>query len=321
MNFTNGKTTCCQDETVRILQIYPRLSVKPGQNCILRVPKEATADTVIKIALLTLGLDTSKTYVLVEVREYGGEEWVLQASDQPVQRVLLWPRKAQDKHPQSDGYYFVLQERSYDGSIQYDVMTSVRQEKVAQGLVNRGFVTQQPQEYDDLCNLPELTEESILGTLRHRFSKQKIYTFASNILIAVNPFKFLPIYNPRYVKMYENHMLGKLEPHVFAIADAAFHAMLNKRVNQCIVISGESGSGKTQSTNFLIHCLTALSQKGYTSGVERTILGAGPVLEVSSAVGLRFIFIYFIILFSTLKSDSAVVVIGNQERMQNSKFC
>uniref|UniRef100_A0A673JM19 Unconventional myosin-IXb-like n=1 Tax=Sinocyclocheilus rhinocerous TaxID=307959 RepID=A0A673JM19_9TELE len=280
MNVTNGnKTTSCQDETVCTLQIYRRLSVKPGQSCILRVPKEATAATVIKTALATLGLDTSKTYVLVEVQEYGGEEWVLQASDQPVQRVLLWPRKAQDKHPQSDGYFFALQEGSYDGSIQYDVMTSVRQEKVAQGLANRGFVTQQPQEYDDLCNLPELTEESILGTLRHRFHKQKIYTFASNILIAVNPFKFLPIYNPRYVKMYENHTLGKLEPHVFAIADAAFHTMLNKRVNQCIVISGESGSGKTQSTNFLIHCLTALSQKGYTSGVERTILGAGPVLE------------------------------------------
>uniref|UniRef100_A0A8C1N4R1 Myosin IXb n=1 Tax=Cyprinus carpio TaxID=7962 RepID=A0A8C1N4R1_CYPCA len=276
MNVTNGKTTSCQDETVCTLQIYPRLSVKPGQSCILRVPKEATAATVIKTALATLGLDTSKTYVLAEVQEYGGEEWILQASDQPVQRVLLWPRKAQDKHPQSDGYFFALQEGSYDG---VDVMTSVRQEKVAQGLVNRGFVTQQPKEYDDLCNLPELTEESILGTLRHRFHKQKIYTFASNILIAVNPFKFLPIYNPRYVKMYENHTLGKLEPHIFAIADAAFHTMLNKRVNQCIVISGESGSGKTQSTNFLIHSLTALSQKGYTSGVERTILGAGPVLE------------------------------------------
>ncbi|XP_043110120.1 unconventional myosin-IXb isoform X2 [Puntigrus tetrazona] len=279
MNDTNGKTTSCQDESVCTLQIYPRLSVKPGQSCNLSVPKAATAATVIKTALSTLGLDASKTYVLVEVQEYGGEEWVLQANDQPVQRVLLWPRKAQDKHPQSDGYFFALQEGSYDGSIQYDVMTSVRQEKVVQGLVNRGFVPQRPQEYNDLCNLPELTEESILGTLRHRFHKQKIYTFASNILIAVNPFKFLPIYNPRYVKMYENHTLGKLEPHVFAIADAAFHTMLNKRVDQCIVISGESGSGKTQSTNFLIHCLTALSQKGYTSGVERTILGAGPVLE------------------------------------------
>ena len=89
----------------------------------------------------------------------------------------------------------------------------------------------------------------------------------------------MPIYNPKYVKLYENHQLGKLEPHIFAIADVAYHTMLKKHVNQCIVISGESGSGKTQSTNFLIHCLTALSQKGYASGVERTILGAGPVLE------------------------------------------
>lgn len=295
MNVTNCKGTSCQDEMVHTLQIYPRSSIKPGQGCIIRVPKEATVATVIKMALTTLSLDTSKPYILVEVQEYGGEEWVLQASDLPVQRVLLWPRKAQDKHPQSDGYYFALQEGCKDGSIQCDVMTSVRREKVAQGLVTRGFVAQQPQEYDDLCNLPELTEESILGTLRHRFLKQKIYTFASNILIAVNPFKFLPIYNPRYVKMYENHTLGKLEPHIFAIADAAFHTMLNKQVNQCIVISGESGSGKTQSTNFLIHCLTALSQKGYTSGVERIILGAGPVLEVSSAVGLRFNTVCFLL--------------------------
>ena len=79
----------------------------------------------------------------------------------------------------------------------------------------------------------------------------------------------------------QQQQLGKLEPHVFALADVAYYAMLRKHINQCIVISGESGSGKTQSTNFLIHCLTALSQKGYASGVERTILGAGPVLEVS----------------------------------------
>ncbi|XP_051989396.1 unconventional myosin-IXb-like isoform X2 [Xyrauchen texanus] len=279
MNVMYGKGTTCQDEMVCTLQIYPRFSIKPGQCCILRVPKEATAANVIKTALTTLGLDTSKPYVLVEVQEYGGEEWILQDGDLPIQRVLLWPRKAQDQHPQSDGYFFALQEGSYDGSIQYDIMTSVRREKVPQGLVTRGFLAPQPQEYDDLCNLPELTEENILEILRYRFHKQKIYTYASNILIAVNPFKFLPIYNPKYVKMYENHTLGKLEPHIFAIADAAFHAMLNKQVNQCIVISGESGSGKTQSTNFLIHCLTALSQKGYSSGVERTILGAGPVLE------------------------------------------
>uniref|UniRef100_A0A4X1UVN3 Myosin IXB n=1 Tax=Sus scrofa TaxID=9823 RepID=A0A4X1UVN3_PIG len=149
----------------------------------------------------------------------------------------------------------------------------------ARRLVERGLLPRPQADFDDLCNLPELTEENLLKNLKHRFLQQKIYTYAGSILVAVNPFKFLPIYNPKYVKMYENQQLGKLEPHVFALADVAYYAMLRKHVNQCIVISGESGSGKTQSTNFLIHCLTALSQKGYASGVERTILGAGPVLE------------------------------------------
>uniref|UniRef100_A0A4W5J9K7 Myosin motor domain-containing protein n=1 Tax=Hucho hucho TaxID=62062 RepID=A0A4W5J9K7_9TELE len=136
------------------------------------------------------------------------------------------------------------------------------------------------EEYEDLCSLSTLTEDTILAALRQRFYKHNIYTYASGILVAINPFKFLPIYNPKYVKMYNNQPLGKLSPHIFAVADVAYHTMLKKQENQCVVISGESGSGKTQSTNFLIHCLTALSQKGRSSGVERTILGAGPVLEV-----------------------------------------
>jgi myosin-9 len=102
-----------------------------------------------------------------------------------------------------------------------------------------------------------------------------------SILIAVNPFKFFPIYNPKFVKLYQNKRLGELPPHIFAIADAAFYTMLRKKKNQCIVISGESGSGKTETNNLLLHHLTALSQKGaHGSGVEQTILGAGPVLEV-----------------------------------------
>ncbi|NWU59471.1 MYO9A protein, partial [Lophotis ruficrista] len=115
----------------------------------------------------------------------------------------------------------------------------------------------QQKEYDDLCSLPDLNEKTLLENLRNRFKQEKIYTYVGSILIVINPFKFLPIYNPKYVKMYDNHQLGKLEPHIYAVADVAYHAMLQRRKNQCIVISGESGSGKTQSTNFLIHHLTA----------------------------------------------------------------
>uniref|UniRef100_A0AAX7UER4 Myosin IXB n=1 Tax=Astatotilapia calliptera TaxID=8154 RepID=A0AAX7UER4_ASTCA len=245
----------------------------------IRVQKDATAASVISDAATALGLDPRRLYVLAEVKECGGEEWVLEAGDLPVQRFLLWPRKAQEQHPQSLGFYFLLQERNRDGSIRYVHLPMLSKEQEAQRLAARGFLPPPQDDFADLCNLPVLNEDSILNNLRTRFHKKKIYTYAGSILIAINPFKFLPIYNPKYVKMYENHQLGKLEPHIFAIADVAYYAMLRKKVNQCIVISGESGSGKTQSTNFLIHCLTALSQKGYASGVERTILGAGPVLE------------------------------------------
>uniref|UniRef100_A0A3Q3JND8 Myosin IXB n=1 Tax=Monopterus albus TaxID=43700 RepID=A0A3Q3JND8_MONAL len=259
--------------------IYPRLAAQPSTCCNLRVQKDATAASVISDAASELGLDPGRLYVLAEVKECGGEEWVLEAGDLPVQRFLLWPRKAQEKHHQSLGFYFLLQERNHDGTIHYVHLPPVIKEQESQRLAERGFLPRPQDDFADLCNLPVLTEDSILNNLRTRFSKKKIYTYAGSILIAINPFKFLSIYNPKYVKMYENHQLGKLEPHIFAIADVAYYAMLRKRVNQCIVISGESGSGKTQSTNFLIHCLTALSQKGYASGVERTILGAGPVLE------------------------------------------
>ncbi|XP_017262475.1 unconventional myosin-IXb isoform X2 [Kryptolebias marmoratus] len=267
------------DDRMYMLQIYPRLSSQSPACCNLRVQKDATAASVISDAAATLGLDPSRLYVLAEVKECGGEEWVLEAGDLPVQRFLLWPRKAQEQHPRSLGFYFLLQERNRDGSIQYVHLPPLSKEQVVHQLADRGFLPPPQDDFADLCNLPVLSEDSILNNLRTRFHKKKIYTYAGSILIAINPFMFLPIYNPKYVKMYEKHQLGKLEPHIFAIADVAYYAMLRKRVNQCIVISGESGSGKTQSTNFLIHCLTGLSQKGYASGVERTILGAGPVLE------------------------------------------
>ncbi|XP_077439368.1 unconventional myosin-IXb isoform X3 [Vanacampus margaritifer] len=276
-----GLLTSTKDHNGRsyLLQIYPRLAAESSTCCNLRVQKDATAASVISDAAVALGLDPGRLYVLAEVKESGGEEWVLEAGDLPVQRFLLWPRKAQEEHPQSLGFYFLLQERNNDGSIHYVHLPTLSKEQEAQRLAARGFLPPPQDDFADLCNLPKLNEDSILNNLRTRFYKKKIYTYAGSILIAINPFKFLPIYNPKYVKLYENHQLGKLEPHIFAIADVAYYAMLRKKVNQCIVISGESGSGKTQSTNFLIHCLTALSQKGYASGVERTILGAGPVLE------------------------------------------
>ncbi|TDH05911.1 hypothetical protein EPR50_G00127270 [Perca flavescens] len=263
MNTTDGAGPPEQDGEVRVVQIYPRLPQDTASYCPLQVSGGDTAEAVIHNAVATLGLDASQTYSLLEVRKNNGEERLLEAGDCPLERVLLWPPGAQRWHPQSQGHYFILQHQQAN---------------------NGGNQAESSREdYDDLCNLQTVTEKSILEALRQRFYKLKIYTYASNILIAINPNTFLPLYyNPKYVKLYENQPLGKLSPHIFAIADVAFRAMLNRQVNQCIVLSGESGSGKTESRSYLIHCLTALSQKMYSSGLERTILGAGPVLEAFS---------------------------------------
>ncbi|XP_031704301.1 unconventional myosin-IXAa isoform X5 [Anarrhichthys ocellatus] len=267
------------------LRIYPGALAEGTIYCPISARKTTTAAEAIERVIERLQLDRTKCYVLAEVKEFGGEEWVLNPCDCPVQRMMLWPRVALEHRPQSGGedYRFLLRQKNLDGSIHYggslQMWLQVTEER--RRMVERGLLPQPDSQGDhaDLCHLPELNERSLLDNLRSRFRQEKIYTYVGSILIVINPFKFLPIYNPKYVKMYDNHALGNLEPHIYAVADVAYHAMLQRERNQCIVISGESGSGKTQSTNFLIHHLTALSQKGFASGVEQIILGAGPVLE------------------------------------------
>uniref|UniRef100_A0A674AV27 Myosin IXAb n=1 Tax=Salmo trutta TaxID=8032 RepID=A0A674AV27_SALTR len=268
------------------LRVYPGALAEGTIYCPVGARKSTTAAEAIERLLERLSLDGTKCYVLAEVKEFGGEEWILNPSDCPVQRMMLWPRNALENRcglGSGEDYRFLLREKNLDGSIHYggslQMWLLVTEER--RRMVERGFLPQPAggEHPSDLCALPELTERALLESLRARFRQEKIYTYVGSILIVINPFQFLPIYNPKYVKMYDNHALGKLEPHIYAVADVAYHAMLQRRRNQCIVISGESGSGKTQSTNFLIHHLTALSQKGFASGVEQIILGAGPVLE------------------------------------------
>ncbi|KAM4744447.1 unconventional myosin-IXAa isoform 8-T8 [Anableps anableps] len=267
------------------VRIYPGALAEGTIYCPISARKTTTAAEAIERVIDRLQLDRTKCYVLAEVKEFGGEEWILNPTDCPVQRMMLWPRVALEHRPLSGGddYRFLLRQKNLDGSIHYGgsfhLWLQVTEER--RRMVERGLLPQPDSQGDhaDLCCLPELNERSLLDNLRSRFRQEKIYTYVGSILIVINPFKFLPIYNPKYVKMYDNHTLGDLEPHIYAVADVAYHAMLRRQKNQCIVISGESGSGKTQSTNFLIHHLTALSQKGFASGVEQIILGAGPVLE------------------------------------------
>ncbi|KAH7964843.1 hypothetical protein HPB49_001900 [Dermacentor silvarum] len=249
--------------------LYEALSIEAS--------KQTTAADIVACIAEKLGLSLPRDLELAEVvHNANGEECKerhLGPDEFPVQLQLLWP--------QQDTHRFCLRERLSAQSALALPGTNSADAHLLQDYFLR-FLYHQPRDrdYSDLCQLPDLTEQTLLENLKARFERGHIYTYVGSILIAVNPFKFYPIYNPKYVRLYQNRRLGDLPPHIFAVADAAYHAMLRSHSSQCVVISGESGSGKTESANLLLHHLTALSQKGsYGRGVEQTILSAGPVLE------------------------------------------
>ncbi|CAF4741464.1 unnamed protein product [Rotaria sp. Silwood2] len=117
----------------------------------------------------------------------------------------------------------------------------------------------------DMIHLGDLTEGAICRNILLRYNKDKIYTYIGSILIAVNPYTQLDLYNQEHLRAYRTRKFGDLEPHTFAIGDNAYQNMLrehsdpNAKHNQCIIISGESGAGKTESTKHILQCLAAIS--------------------------------------------------------------
>uniref|UniRef100_A0A493SUN7 Myosin motor domain-containing protein n=1 Tax=Anas platyrhynchos platyrhynchos TaxID=8840 RepID=A0A493SUN7_ANAPP len=102
-------------------------------------------------------------------------------------------------------------------------------------------------------------------------------TYTGSILVAVNPYQLLPLYTVDYIRLYCNKRIGELPPHVFAIADNCYFNMKRNKRDQCCVISGESGAGKTESTKLILQFLAAVS--GQHSWIEQQILEANPILE------------------------------------------
>uniref|UniRef100_A0A0E0KHK1 Myosin motor domain-containing protein n=1 Tax=Oryza punctata TaxID=4537 RepID=A0A0E0KHK1_ORYPU len=132
---------------------------------------------------------------------------------------------------------------------------------------------------DDMTRLSYLHEPGVLQNLATRYELNEIYTYTGSILIAVNPFQRLPhLYDTHMMEQYKGADFGELSPHVFAVADVAYRAMINEGKSNSILVSGESGAGKTETTKMLMRYLAHL---GGRSGVEgRTVeQQSNPVLE------------------------------------------
>ncbi|XP_078318920.1 unconventional myosin-XV-like isoform X3 [Crassostrea virginica] len=131
---------------------------------------------------------------------------------------------------------------------------------------------------EDMINLSVLDESVILRNIRTRYERELIYTFTGSILVSVNPYKMFNIYGLDMVKKYEGRPLGSMPPHLFAIGSASYGKMMKDTENQVIVISGESGSGKTEATKLIMQYLAAVNKSGNNLITEQ-ILEANPLLE------------------------------------------
>ncbi|KAK4482322.1 hypothetical protein RD792_009475 [Penstemon davidsonii] len=135
---------------------------------------------------------------------------------------------------------------------------------------------------DDMTKLSYLHEPGVLQNLSRRYQLNEIYTYTGSILIAINPFQRLPhLYDAHMMEQYKGAPFGELSPHVFAIADVSYRAMMNEGKSNSILVSGESGAGKTETTKMLMQYLAYLGGRKGTEGrtVEQQVLESNPVLE------------------------------------------
>ncbi|KNE73324.1 hypothetical protein AMAG_20747, partial [Allomyces macrogynus ATCC 38327] len=136
---------------------------------------------------------------------------------------------------------------------------------------------------EDMADLAYLNEASVVHNLRERYFSNLIYTYSGLFLVAVNPYHRLPIYSENVILSYQQKKRAEMPPHVYAVTDAAYRALLQDRESQSILITGESGAGKTENTKKVIQYLAYIagekSANQAMGTLEQQILQANPILE------------------------------------------
>ncbi|KAI5930214.1 Unconventional myosin-Ib [Manis javanica] len=132
----------------------------------------------------------------------------------------------------------------------------------------------------DMVLLEPLSEETFINNLKRRFDYNEIYTYIGSVVISVNPYRSLPIYSPEKVEDYRNRNFYELSPHIFALSDEAYRSLRDQDKDQCILITGESGAGKTEASKLVMSYVAAVCGKGAeVNQVKEQLLQSNPVLE------------------------------------------
>ena len=123
---------------------------------------------------------------------------------------------------------------------------------------------------ENMVKLSQLTEAGILKNLHVRFEQEDIYTYVGTVLISVNPFRALPLYGPEWVDRFRRKGAFGEPPHVYAVADTAYRSLMTSWEDQSIIVSGESGSGKTEATKLVLEYLTEMSGRALAQNDDDT---------------------------------------------------
>ena len=139
---------------------------------------------------------------------------------------------------------------------------------------------------NDMAELTHLNEASVVHNLHARYQSDLIYTYSGLFLVTVNPYGPLPIYGNDYINMYRGRSREDTKPHIFAMADQAFRNLVDECENQSILVTGESGAGKTENTKKVIQYIAAVAynepsakSRSQHSNLSQQILRANPILE------------------------------------------
>uniref|UniRef100_A0A7N6AIQ2 Myosin IG n=1 Tax=Anabas testudineus TaxID=64144 RepID=A0A7N6AIQ2_ANATE len=134
----------------------------------------------------------------------------------------------------------------------------------------------------DFVLLDEVTMEQFMENLKLRFDKGRIYTYIGEVVVSVNPYRQMDIYGKETIEAYRGRELYENPPHLFAVSDAAYKAMKRRAKDTCIVISGESGAGKTEASKYIMQYIAAItnpSQRAEVESVKNVLLKSNCVLE------------------------------------------
>lgn len=121
----------------------------------------------------------------------------------------------------------------------------------------------------DFVLLDQVTMEDFMKNLQLRFEKGRIYTYIGEVLVSVNPYQELPLYGPETIAKYQGRELYERPPHLYAVANAAYKAMKQRSRDTCIVISGESGAGKTEASKHIMQYIATVTNPSQRAEVQR----------------------------------------------------